>query len=146
MTKLLLIVAAVCDMGIAGLHVFIIAEGSWAYRLFGAGETMATLADNGSWIPAAITSSIVLAALLAAAWYLAAAGVVPKPPLLHLGLWAVALVYTLRGAALLPGLLILDQVSAFDLWSSSASLTIGLIHLAGVIQMTRSGRPVVTQH
>jgi len=138
MTRIFLIAAAVCDVGIVALHVFVIVEGGWAYRFFGAGEVMATLADNGSWIPTAITSVIVLAALLAVGWYLAAAGILPTPPLLRTGLWAVALTYTLRGAALFPGLLIMAHISAFDFWSSLVALAIGLIHLTGAIQCQRT--------
>jgi len=129
--RFFLIAAAACDGAIAVLHVYIISQGAWAYRWFGAGEAMATMAQEGSWIPALITSGIVVAALVAAAYYLSAAGLLPKPPLLRLGLFAVAAVYTLRGAFLFPALLIIRPISPFDVWTSLISLTIGLIHLAG---------------
>src|SRR5688572_2679086 len=94
----LMIAAAMCSVLVALLHVYVIAQGPWAYRFFGAGEQLATLAERGSWIPALLTSGITLVFLVFAAYYFAGAGWLPEPPLFRIGLIGIAAIYTLRGA------------------------------------------------
>jgi hypothetical protein len=126
----LLIASAACSILVALLHVYVIVKGAPAYRFFGAGEQLAGLAERGSWLPAVLTSGITLAFVAFAAYYLAAAGVVPKPPYLLIGLTGIAAVYTVRGALLLPGWLFGLKISSFDVVSSLISLAIGLLHVA----------------
>jgi len=52
----LLCVAALLSFLVAALHVGIIAAGASAYRYFGAGESMARLAEQGSALPAVVTA------------------------------------------------------------------------------------------
>ncbi len=128
----LLVAAAACSVLVALLHVYVIAQGPWAYRYFGAGEQLAVLAEQGSWIPTVLTSFITLAFLVFAAYYLAGAGLLPRLPLLRIGLAGIAALYTLRGALLLPLWLVGVPMTMFGVWSSLVSLAIGLLHCAAV--------------
>jgi hypothetical protein len=126
----LLIAAAVTSVAVALLHVYVIAKGAPAYRFFGAGERLATMAERGSWVPALITWGITFTFMVFAAYYLSAAGLLHELPFLPLGLLVIAALYTLRGAALLPLLLIGRPLTPFERWSSLVSLAIGLLHWA----------------
>jgi hypothetical protein len=128
----LLIASAACSIVVALLHVVVIAQGAPAYRYFGAGERLASLAEQGSWWPALITSGITGVFLVFAAYYLAAAGVLPKLPGLAWGLIGIAAVYSLRGALLIPVWLTGRALSPFEVASSLISLSIGLLHVAAV--------------
>ena len=133
LTPTLLVAAAMCSVLVALLHVYVIAKGPWAYRFFGAGEKLAGMAEQGSWIPNLLTSGITLVFFIFAAYYFAGAGLLPKPPLFRIGLIGIAAIYTLRGALLLPGWIFGMKMSSFDIWSSIASLTIGLLHCAAAL-------------
>ena len=98
--RYLLMSSACCSLLVALLHVYVIINGAPAYRFFGAGETLASMAGWRVW---------------------------PLPKL-RLGLIVIAAIYTLRGAAVLPALLFRMHMSAFDLWSSWISLAIGVLH------------------
>lgn len=126
----LFIAAATTSVAVALLHVYVIAKGAPAYRFFGAGERLATMAEQGSWVPALITWGITLTFMVFAAYYLSAAGLLAELPLLPLGLLVIAALYTVRGAALLPMLLISRPLTPFERWSSLVSLAIGLLHCA----------------
>jgi hypothetical protein len=132
LTKNFLVAAAVCSVLVALLHVYVIAQGPWAYRFFGAGEELAGLAEQGSWIPTLLTSGITLVFFVFAAYYFAGAGMLPKPPLFRMGIIAIAAIYTLRGGLLIPGFIFGMKLSNFDVWSSLVSLAIGLLHCAAV--------------
>ena len=54
-----LLAAGIGSLSVAVLHVVIIFIGAEAYRYFGAGEEMATGAEQGSTIPELITIGIV---------------------------------------------------------------------------------------
>lgn|GEM_PF-433512 len=136
--RFFLVAAAACDLAVAALHVYIIAQGAWAYRWFGAGEDMARWAEEGSPIPALVTSGIVIACLLAAAYYVcAAAGW--RPPLLRTGLVAVAAVYMVRATALAAPVVGVS-LSPFMLWTSLVSLAFGLVHVTGTYLYWRATR------
>lgn len=126
----LLIASATCSILVALLHVYVMAKGAPAYRFFGAGEQLAGLAERGSWIPTVLTSGITAAFLVFAAYYLAAAGLLPKLPWLALGLVVIASIYTLRGAVVIPSWLFGMKMSAFEVGGSLISLAIGLLHAA----------------
>lgn len=121
-------VAAWCSVAVALLHVYVIAQGAWAYRYFGAGEDLATMAEQGSWFPALLTSGITIVFCVFAAYFFSAANWIPRLPFFKWALIGIAAIYTLRGAVVLPALLFGMKLSAFDLWSSLTSLAIGLIH------------------
>jgi len=118
------------------LHVAIIFVGPSWYRLFGAGEQMARLAESGHWYPPLITTGI---ALVLGAWALvaaSAAGVIAPLPLLKPALCVITAIYLLRGLAVLP-MFAIDRALAtpFWWWSSAICLVYGLVHLIGLHQM-----------
>jgi hypothetical protein len=129
----LLLIAALIDAVIALLHVYVIVKGPVAYRQFGAGETIVAMAERGSWFPALLTSGITVVFLIFGAYYLAAGGWIPAPPQLLLGMGAIALIYLLRGVAIVPVALSGRKVTAFELHSSVISLVAGLVHAAAAL-------------
>jgi hypothetical protein len=134
----LMLISSVCSLLAALLHVYVIVKGPWAYRFFGAGETLATMAERGSWLPGLLTAGITVVFLVFAAYFAAGAGVVPSLPYMRVALIGIAAVYTLRGALLLPVWLSGTRISAFDFWSSLVSLGIGLLHCAAVALWLRA--------
>ncbi|MDF3835361.1 hypothetical protein P3W85_20725 [Cupriavidus basilensis] len=129
--------AAWCSVAVALLHVYVIVQGPWAYRFFGAGEQLATMAEQGSWVPTLLTSGITIVFFAFAAYYFAAASWIPRLPFFKWALIGIAAVYTLRGAMVIPALLVGMKISPFDLWSSLTSLAIGLIHCLAAWQALR---------
>lgn len=130
LARSLLLAASACSLLIALLHVYIIVEGAWAYRYFGAGESLANMAEQGSWLPGILTSSITLLFLVFAAYFAAAAGLYSGLPYMRVAVIGISAIYTLRGALLIPAWLSGVGMSAFDVWSSLASLGVGLLHCA----------------
>lgn len=129
LTDYLLILSAVCSFLVALLHVHVIVKGAPAYRFFGAGEKLASMAEQGSWIPALLTSGIALVFVMFGLYYAAAAGWSSgSMPMLKEGLVAIAALYTLRGVPVLAALSPRVHLSRFDPWSSWISLFIGVLH------------------
>jgi len=130
----MLVFAAVLSALAALAHVGVVIGGADWYRLFGAGEGMARLAERGSPYPAAIT--LLIAAVLAvwSAYALSGAGVLPVLPLLKLALASITVVYTLRGLAgfviawAAPG----GNSPTFWIWSSVICLFVGVVHVIGL--------------
>ncbi len=132
----LLIIAAVLSAIAALLHIGCIVYGASWYRFFGAGERMARLAEAGDWRATAITSAIVAVLTVWSLYALSAAGAVPQLPLLRIGLCAIAAVYTLRGVAgLLYAAFAAGEGAMFWWWSSAICLGLGIVHIAGLIQV-----------
>lgn len=121
------------------LHIGCIAGGPAWYRFFGAGERIARQAEEGSWRPALITSGIIIILLVWAGYALSAAGMLPRFPLLKIGIAAITAVYLLRGLVLVPVLLSRSQrATPFVVWSSLICLGFGAVHLLGVVQVWAS--------
>lgn len=130
-SQLLLITCGSINAAIAMLHAVIIYYGPPAYRYFGAGEKMATMAEQGSLLPAAVTFGITLVFSVFAAFAFAEAGLFSLP-FSFAAVISIAAVYTLRGLMVLPLLVKQGAISRFDLFSSIISLVIGLLHFAGL--------------
>ncbi|WP_211441716.1 hypothetical protein [Collimonas humicola] len=126
----LIISAGAASVLIALLHVYVILKGPVAYRQFGAGERLASMAERGSWLPALLTSGITITFLIFAYYYIAAGGWVPIPPFLQVGLLAIAALYTVRGVMIVPLLVGGRTLTRFEWGSSLLSLLIGLLHFA----------------
>ncbi len=124
--------AALCNIGVAILHIYVILQGPWAYRYFGAGEELAKMAEQGSYLPMLLTSFITLVFAIFALYCLAGAGWDLRLPFLRFSLVGIATMFTLRGSLLLAAAALGMKVSSFDLWSSVVSLAIGLLHCAAV--------------
>lgn len=134
-----LILAAIGSFAVALLHVAIIFVGASAYRYFGAGD-LVPLAEQGSAVPALITSVLVVLFAVWGAYALSGAGVIRPLPLLRVALVLIAAIYTLRGLLLVPELIQLargglaePRMAVF----SAVSLAIGVLYLAGVVSSRR---------
>ncbi len=125
--------AAALLSGVAAmLHLAIVAGGPDWYRLFGAGEGMARLAERGSPRPALITLAIAALLGLWSAYALAGAGRIGRLPLMRTALVAITAVYLLRGLVLVPALATNPgAVDSFMLWSSLIVLVYGITYAVG---------------
>ncbi|AKU21141.1 hypothetical protein [Massilia sp. NR 4-1] len=118
------------------LHLGIIVGGPAWYRFFGAGERMATMAEQGKLYPAVLTLGIAAVLAVWAAYALSGAGLLAPLPLLKAGLCVIAAVYLLRGLAIVPLLTVARSKSTpFLLWSSVICLGYGIVHAIGLRQI-----------
>jgi hypothetical protein len=133
-----LVTAALLSAAASLAHVGCIFFGADWYRFFGAGEQMARMAAAGSLQPALITAFI---ALVLAGWSLyafAAAGAAFTLPLVRWVLIGITAVYLVRGLLFLPLAVLqidLGRSMGFWYWSSAVCLVIGVLHLAGLLQV-----------
>lgn len=143
MGSILLCVAALLSFLVAVLHVGIIAAGAPAYRYFGAGESMARLAEQGSAIPALVTAVATGLFVLCGLYPLSAAGWLPRLPFLRLGLVCIAAVYTLRGLVLVAQLAHGGPAGppTRELVFSAVSLSIGFVYIAAIAGVWSRLRP-----
>jgi putative oxidoreductase len=137
----LLIIAGSFSFLAACLHIGVVIGGPRWYRFFGAGESMALIAEKGSLKPTVITLSIATILFLWAFYAWSGAGFFPSMPFLKTALSAITAIYLIRG---LGGLIVpfvsnhpqIKQNSlAFWVWSSAICLVIGVFHLMGLIAM-----------
>lgn len=91
------IAAASLDFIAALLHLACIIGGPAWYRFFGAGEALATMAEEGSWWPAILTAMI--AAVLAGwgVYFLSLGEVIPELPWLATLSIVITVIYAIRG-------------------------------------------------
>ena len=127
-----LIAAGVLSLLAALVHVCVIVGGADWYRFFGAGEGMAHAAARGSAAPALITLAVALILGVWALYAFSGAGVIRRLPLLRTGLVAIAAIYLLRAAVLVPTVLFKPAlVDTFLIWSSLVVLAYGLTYAVG---------------
>jgi hypothetical protein len=112
----------------AAMHLAIIVGGPDWYRFFGAGEEFARAAGAGAAWPGLITAGIAVVLALWSAYAFSGAGLLPRLPLLRLGLVVIAAIYLLRGLVLFPALITGD---AFMIWSSVIVLVYGAAYALG---------------
>jgi hypothetical protein len=114
------------------LHLAVIAGGPDWYRFFGAGETMARMAERGLLRPTLYTIAIASVLGIWSAYAFSGAGLLPRLPLIRTALVAITAIYLLRGLALVPlALLRPDLLSPFALWSSLIVLVYGACYAIG---------------
>lgn len=114
------------------LHIGCIIGGPEWYRFFGAGEAMATMAEQGSMTPTLLTLGIAAVLAIWAAYAFSGARLLPRLPLLRTGLVVISAIYLLRGLALVPALVINGaNVMPFILWSSLIVLVYGIAYTVG---------------
>jgi len=117
------------------LHLGCIVFGPSWYRVFGAGEHIARMAEARDWRPALITGGIACVLAIWSLYALSGAGAIPPLPLLWPALWAIGGIYTLRGlAGLLLALARRGPDRGFWIWSSVVCLAFGLVHVVGLVQ------------
>ncbi|MEW8625972.1 MAG: hypothetical protein AB2551_09485 [Candidatus Thiodiazotropha sp.] len=131
-----LMTAGLCSLITALLHLLIIIGGTEWYRFFGASDTIVQLSSQGSIYPGLITLAIALVFFSWALYAFSAAGVLRRLPWLKPILIVITLIYLIRGAGLLPMILISPElVDNFLIVSSIISFLIGSLHFAGIRQM-----------
>ncbi|MCB2194008.1 MAG: hypothetical protein KQI62_20710, partial [Deltaproteobacteria bacterium] len=92
-----LILAGILCLTLALLHFEIILMGAPAYLYFGAGERMATLAEQGSWLPGMLTAVIALLLGIIGAYAFAGSGVIRRLPWLRPILLGACALFLVRG-------------------------------------------------
>ena len=127
-----LVIGGLLSVAASLLHIGCIIGGPDWYRFFGAGEAMATMAEQGSMTPTLLTLGIAAILAIWAAYAFSGAGLLPRLPLLRTGLVVISAIYLLRGLALIPALVINGtNVMPFVLWSSLIVLVYGLAYAVG---------------
>ena len=134
--NLLLLTGAALSAIAAVLHIGIVIGGPSWYRFFGAGEEFAVAAEKKKVWPHVITLGIAAVLFAWTAYALSGAGVIEPLPYAAAVLVAIAAIYTLRGAALIPLLLFArDRATPFLIWSSVICLVYGAVHIGGIVQV-----------
>ena len=127
-----LVIGGLLSLAASLLHIGVILGGPDWYRFFGAGEAMATMAEQGSMTPALLTLGIAAVLAIWAAYAFSGAGLLPRLPLLRTGLVTINAIYLLRGLVLIPALVINgSDIMPFVLWSSLIVLVYGLAYAIG---------------
>jgi len=129
-----LIVGASLSAMAALAHLACIVIGAPAYRILGAGESMARAAQAGKLRPTLFALAIAAVLLLWAAYALGGAGVIGRLPLSKLALPAICAVYLGRAVAF-PLLQPAFPENSQIFWrvSSGICLVIGLLHVYGLV-------------
>jgi hypothetical protein len=128
----ILIAGGVLSAVASVMHLAVIAGGPAWYRFFGAGERMARLAEQGSWVPTLVTIGIAGVLAVWAAYAFSGAGLIPRLPLIRTALVLITAVYLLRGLVLVPAFALNPGgVTPFVLWSSLIVLVYGLAYAVG---------------
>jgi len=135
-----LLMAGVFSFIASAAHIRIIIGGASWYRLFGAGEKMATMAEEGRVFPHIITFliAIVLTGFGLVAW--SVAGILPPIPYSSMLLTLITLIYLLRGvlgfvAPFIDHPAANENSTRFWLWSSGICTFIGGVHLLSLCQI-----------
>jgi hypothetical protein len=126
-----LIAAGSMSAAAAFAHLAVIAGGPAWYRFFGAGEGMARAAERGLLIAPLTTIAIASVLAIWAAYAFSGAGLIPRLPLLRLGLITITAIYLVRGLWIIPGLPLFDRSETFALVSSAIVLAIGSAYAIG---------------
>ena len=119
------------------LHVAIIMGGPDWYRFFGAGEELASMAEQGSWYPGVLTFGIALVLFIWGLYGFSGAGLLrQRLPFLKASLVIISAIYLLRGLALAPAYLVKPElVDTFLIWSSLICLVYGAAYAIGTRQV-----------
>ena len=136
-----LIAGGVLSAIAAGLHIAVIFGGPDWYRAFGAGERLATLAEQGSVYPTVVTLAIAAVLFVWALFAFSGAGLIRKLPLLRTALVIISAIYLLRGIApFLAMPFVPEFVSLFWVWSSLVCTVYGVAYGIGTYRAVRELR------
>lgn len=127
-----LLAGGVLSAGASLAHLAVIVGGPRWYAVFGAGKRMVRLAEQGA--PSATLITLGIAAVLAvwAAYAFSGAGLLPRLPLLRLGLIAISAVYLIRAVVFVPAVIVqTGQAGTFAWVSSAIVLVFGLAYAIG---------------
>lgn len=127
-----LLAGGVLSAAAALAHLAVIAGGPRWYAFFGAGKRMVRLAEQGALSATLITLCIAAVLALWSAYALSGAGVLPRLPMLRLGLVAISAVYLVRAFAFVPAVILrTGQAGTFAWVSSAIVLAFGLAYAIG---------------
>lgn len=130
-----LIAAGLGSLAASVVHLACIIGGPAWYLFLGAGEGMARMAMQGSWVPAAITMAIAAVLAIWSAYAFSGAGLLARLPLARTVLVLIASVLLLRAAAFFVRSSWRPDLSfGFMLWSSLIVLALGLCFAIGTWQ------------
>ena len=133
--NVMLLTAGLLSAMAAILHLGCIYFGAPWYRLFGAGEQMAIMAERGSIQPTIITLAITLVLVVWSLYAFSAAGLIIKLPFVRIILVIICVLYLLRAVA---GFYFINsplgRTPEFWFWSSSICLLIAIVHIIGLKQ------------
>jgi len=141
MTFDFLIIAGSFSLLAAALHVGVVIGGPSWYRFFGAGETIAVMAEKGSFKPTVITLAIAIILFIWGAYAWSGAGFLPSMPFIKLVLSTITAIYLIRGVVGLVAPFASNhpqiQQNSITFWmlSSAVCFVIGLFHLLGIIEI-----------
>lgn len=134
---------ALASFAIALLHVGMVPVGEPAYEYFTAPERLVVLAREGSFVPAVVTLGV--AAAFGAFGIFALLGARhDKRPALRILLVGVTGIYLLRGALIVPELVVVQHAGypARMMVFSAVALLVGALHLTGLaLAWRRLGAP-----
>lgn len=117
------------------LHVAIIFGGPSWYRVFGAGEGMARMAERHMWQATAITLAIATILMIWALYGFSGARLLPKLPLMKFCLVGISSVYLVRAVVFVPALMMTGQaVTPFAVWSSLIVMVYGVCYALGTFK------------
>lgn len=131
----LLVFSGVLSLIASLIHVGIVIGGPPWYRFFGAGEEMATLAQEGSPYPMLITLGIAALLFIWACYAFSGAGLIRRLPFTRLALILISAIFLVRGAG--PFLAVFfsaDILDQFMVWSSLIVLIYGASYAFGTYQ------------
>ena len=126
-----LIAAGLMSAAAAIAHLAIIVGGPAWYRFFGAGEGMAVAAERGLLVAPLTTLAIASVLAIWSAYAFSGAGLIPRLPLLRLGLITITTIYLVRSLWIIPGLPLFGRTETFALVSSAIVLVIGITYAIG---------------
>jgi hypothetical protein len=141
-SKQLLILASGAHFAVALLHYVMPFLGSWAYGYFGAPE-LTTMAESGSTLPAVATFALAVIFTLFGLMGLSAAGMLYSLGIIRPILWAVGVIYTLRGLLVTVQISMLVQggpIHHRDLLFSLVALLIGMVQLCALWRSRTTNR------
>ena len=139
-----LIISGSFSLLAAVLHIGVVIGGPSWYRFFGAGESMALMAEKGSLKPTIITLGIAAVLIVWGAYAWSGAGFSPSMPFTKWALSAITAIYLIRGLGGLVAPFVTDHPqikqnsTAFWIWSSVICLVIGAFHLIGIMALWQS--------
>ena len=123
------------SLAIAILHIATIIGGPDWYRFFGAGEELAIMVEQGSWIPALLTSGIIVVFFIWGLYAFSGAGKMKRLPFLKQILIIISAAYIVRGFGLVSLIYnYAEHSSSFLMWTSLISLGIGISYAVGTKQ------------
>jgi len=147
MNNKLLVTAGISSFIASVLHVAVIIGGPGWYRFFGAGEQMATLAEQGSIAPTLMTLVIAIVLFAWGLYAFSGAGIIRRLPFLKFCLVAITIVYLVRGligiaVSFIPSSFPVQELGFGFMFSSSLVCTLfGMAYLVGVFNGWSSFSP-----